>query len=264
MLLTVDIGNTDIKFGVFDGEKLVTRWKLPNMLVKTFDQMEGLIGKAHFEHKIDTSRITAIIASSVVPQIDLVFRQFFRKLFDLETIFVNHTFDFGFSIDYDNPETLGNDRLVAAYGAVEKYGNPVIVCDFGTATTIDAVNSENVYLGGTIVPGINILAEALSEKTAQLPKVIVEKPDSIFGKTTIGSIKAGIYFGYVGLVEGIIRRMLKEMGESTKVVATGGLVKMLAGESELIEVVDENLMFDALKLLYEKSVNAEMIKQAGS
>lgn len=264
MILTIDIGNTDIKFGLFDGAQLVSKWKLVNTHAKTFDEMESLISKALFENGVDSRRISQIIASSVVPQIDLVFRQFFQKLFALETIFVNHTFDFGFQIDYRQPENLGIDRLIAAFAAVKKYGKPVIVCDFGTATTIDAINSENVYLGGTIVTGMNVLAEALSQKTAKLPKVEIERVESIFGKTTVGSIKAGIYFGYLGLADGIIRRMIDELGENPKIVATGGLVEIIAGESKLIEIVDENLMFDGLRLLCEKTANTEKRKLAGN
>ena len=255
MLLTVDIGNTDIKFGLFDGENLLSKWRAANSRTEIFDEAERSISRELFEKSGNSRLIKGVIASSVVPQADPGFSRLFRKLFELETIFVNHTFDFNFQIDYEQPENLGIDRLVAAFAACEKYSKPVIVCDFGTATTIDAVNSKNVYLGGTIVTGMNVLAEALSEKTAKLPRVEIGKVESVFGKNTIGSIKSGIYFGYVGLVEAIISRMFSELGEKAKVVATGGLVKLIAEGSKLIEIADENLMFEGLRLIYEKKVN---------
>jgi type III pantothenate kinase len=156
-------------------------------------------------------------------------------------------------IKYNPPSSVGIDRIIAASAAIQKYGKPFIVCDFGTATTIDTVNSQGEYLGGTITPGMNVLAEALFEKTSKLPKAEIKKPENIIGNSTVNSIQAGIYFGYAGLVEGIINRMIMELGEKPKVIATGGLARFIAESCELIETVDDTLMLEGLRLTYERN-----------
>jgi len=208
-----------------------------------------------FTAEIDYSKISAIIASSVVPQLEFAFQQMSEKYFGLSAIFVNHTFDFGFKINYNPRSAVGVDRLVDAFAAVHKYGKPCIVCDFGTATTIDAVNSKSEYLGGIIAPGMNALADALFQKTAKLPKVEIKKPESVFGTSTVGSIQAGIYFGYSGLVNEILRKMIDELSEKPKIIATGGLAFLIVESSDLIEMTDENLMLEGLRLIYEKDQN---------
>ncbi len=169
-------------------------------------------------------------------------------------MFVDSTFHSSLKINYFPPENLGIDRLIAAFAAVEKYGKPIIVCDFGTATTIDAVNSESEFLGGTITPGMNVLADALFQKTSKLPKVEIKKPASIFGTTTVSSIQSGIYHGYLGLVDGILQKMIAEFTEKPKIVATGGLASIIANGSELVEIVDDELMLDGLRLIHERNL----------
>lgn len=251
MLLTIDIGNTNTSLGVFDGEKLAAHWRIETQPKRTADELGVLIRQLFEFSEIDYQKISAIIISSVVPPLDLAFQKAFEKYFKLEAIISDSTFDFGLKIKYNPPSGVGADRLVAASAANFKYGKPCIVCDFGTATTIDAINSESEFLGGTIAPGMKVLADALFEKTSKLPKVEIKKPETVIGNSTVYSIQSGIYFGYIGLVDGIVRRMIAELAEKPKVVATGGLANLIAENSETIEIVDDFLMLEGLRLIYE-------------
>ena len=255
MILTIDIGNTKTTFGVFDGENLVKKWRLSTVRDRTSDEIGVLLRQFFLIDEIDFSKISAIIASSVVPQLDFAFQEMSEKYFGLPAIFLGHTFDFGFKINYNPPSAVGVDRLIDAFAAVFKYGKPCIVCDFGTATTIDAVSSKGEYLGGIIAPEMNALADALFQKTSKLPKVEIKKPETVFGTSTTGAIQAGIYFGYIGLVNEILRKMIDELGEQPRIIATGGLAFLIAQSSDLIEITDENLMLEGLRLIYEKSQN---------
>ena len=250
MLLAVDIGNSTVKFGVFNREELVSRFHIPTVHSQTAEEIKDLTEKNL------NAAIHAVIVSSVVPELNDSFQKFAETNFGQKPFFVHHALNFGLKILYDPPESLGIDRLVAAFAAAEKYGKPVIVCDFGTATTIDAVNAKNEFLGGIIAPGMNLLADALFRRTSQLPKVEVKKPESVFGNSTGDSIQSGIYFGYVGLVDGIVRRMIKESGENPKIIATGGFAGTIAESSETIETIDEDLMLEGLRLVYEKTTES--------
>jgi type III pantothenate kinase len=243
MLLAIDIGNTSTKFGIFENKTLINRISFSTVRTQTAEDIRSQTPVKSFQ---------GIIISTVVPELKNAYREFAEKFFDLKPIFVDNTFDFGLEIKYYPPENVGVDRIVAAYAAAEKYGKPCVVCDFGTATTIDAVNSKSEYLGGTISPGIQTFSEALFSKTSQLPKVEIEKPSSVFGNTTVKSIQAGIYFGYIGLVDKIIVQMIEELCESAKIVATGGYAELIAEGSGKIETVDENLMLEGLCSIYEK------------
>jgi len=244
MLLTIDIGNTTTKFGVFEDEDLIKRQTVPTIRGKTADEI--------FETVKDEMnyRFRDVIVSSVVPELNESFRILAENHFNSAVSFVDHDFDFGFKINYQPPENLGIDRLIAAYGAVQKYVKPCIICDFGTATTIDAVNSGNEYLGGIITAGMNLLADALHQRASKLPKIELRKPEKVIGTSTIAAIQSGIYFGYVGLVDGIIGRIMDEMGEKPTVIATGGLVKLIAESSKMLGIVDENLMLDGLRMIH--------------
>lgn len=243
MLLAIDIGNTLTKFGVFENETLFKRIAFPTVRTQTADEI-------HAQTLIES--IDGIVISSVVPELKNSYREFAEKFFNLKPICVESASDFGLKIKYNPPEKVGVDRIVAAFAASEKYGKPCIVCDFGTATTIDAVNSKNEFLGGTISPGVETLSEALFLKTSQLPRVAIEKPESVFGDSTVKSIQAGIYFGYVGLTDGIIERMIEELYEPAKVVATGGFADLIRQDSQRIEIVDRDLILEGLRLVYEK------------
>ena len=246
MLLAIDIGNSSVKFGVFDNKILISRFSIPTVRRQSADALDSSISE-HLNHDI-----SAIIISSVVPELKKSFREYGEKFHNLRPIFIDNTFDFGLKIKYNPPEAIGVDRIVAAFAAARKYGAPCIVCDFGTATTIDAVNSQSEYLGGIIAPGINTLSESLFIKTSKLPRVELVKPASVIGNSTISSIQSGIFYGYLGLTEGILRRMIDELGEKPRVIATGGFARLIAESCELIEIVDENLMLDGLRLIYEK------------
>lgn len=268
MLLVIDIGNSSIKFGVFDNETLISRFAIPTDRNTNADQLDKTIESAEMEglarlyetagaadHKLQPPAIAggsdrvAVIISSVVPELENPFREFCEKHLGIKPVFVDHTFDFGLKVKYDPVSSLGTDRLIAAFAAVRKYGSPCIICDFGTATTIDAVNSDGEFLGGVITPGMSTMAEALHLKTSKLPRAPIEKPSSVIGNTTLGSIQSGIVFGYIGLVEGILIRMIREIGKTPKVIATGGFANLISENCELIEIVDENLMLDGLRLL---------------
>ncbi len=248
MLLTIDIGNTTTKFGVFEGEKLIARQTIPTIRQKTADEIyESIQGQLNYNFH-------GVIVSTVVPELNDSITKLAANHFNSTALLVNHDFDFGFKINYHPPENVGIDRLVAAYAAVQKIGKPCIVCDFGTATTIDAVNREGAYLGGIITAGMNLLADSLHQRTSKLPKIELRRPEKVIGDSTVSAIQAGVYFGYIGLVDGIITRMINEMNEKPKVIATGGLVKLIAESSKMIKIVDENLMLEGLRLIYQKLV----------
>lgn len=241
MLLAIDIGNSSVKFGVFDRDQLVVRASISTAEIRAAGRIKGLpegLAGRDFE---------AVIISSVVPEINEVFGRF-----GVNAIFVDHTFDFGLTIKYDPPTAVGIDRLVAASAAAGKYGKPCIVCDFGTATTIDAVSSLGEYLGGVITPGITTLARSLSQNTSKLPDIEIKKPSSVIGSSTTAAIESGVFYGYIGLVEGILGRMKVEIESDAQVIATGGFVKLIAENTRIIEVVDENLVLEGLCHLYSK------------
>lgn len=253
MLLAIDIGNTNTSLGVYDGENLSARWRMATVRDRTSDEI-GVFARQMFAlAEIDYRKVSAVIISSVVPPLNSAFRKMSENYFEREAIVVDSTFDFSLKIKYNPAASVGIDRIAAASAAVHKYGKPCVVCDFGTATTIDAVNSAGEYLGGTIAPGMNVFADALFQKTSKLPKVEIKKPEKIIGNSTVDSIQAGIYFGYAGLVDGIVRRMIAELGEKPQVVATGGLAAFIAESCELIETIDETLMLEGLRLIYEKN-----------
>lgn len=243
MLLAIDIGNTLTKFGFFENDFLARRFNFSTVRYQTSGKISS---------QIPAQSVHAVIISSVVPELKNAYLKFSRERYNLEPIFVDASFDFDLKINYYPPENLGIDRLLAAFAAIEKYGETCIVCDFGTATTIDVVNSKREYLGGIIAPGMQTMSESLFSKTSKLPQIKIEKPVSVIGDSTAEAIQSGIYFGYIGLVDGIIERMINELGENPKIVATGGFADLIAQSSAKIDVVDENLLLGSLRLIYEK------------
>lgn len=246
MLLAIDIGNSSTKFGLFDDENFVSQIIIPTVRTNSANEIYDLI------KPVINGQIFFVIVSSVVSELQDSYRKLAEKLLNANVLFIDNKFDSGLKINYFPPENLGIDRLIAAFAAVEKYGKPIIVCDFGTATTIDAVNSNSEFLGGIIAPGMNLLADALFQRTSKLPKVEIKKPESVFGNSTINSIQSGIFYGYISLVDGILRKMLDELGELPKIIATGGFGSIIAAESQLIEIVDDKLMLDGLHFIYKK------------
>jgi len=246
MLLAVDIGNSRIKFGLFDGEQLVSKFSISTIRDITADGLTQAISDKLLKG------IEAAIVSSVVPEINSAMLSFIATQFNVEPLLVTNDLDFGMRIDYFPLEDAGADRLVNTFSAVEKYGAPCIVCSFGTALTIDVVDKDRVLKGGLIAPGMNTLATALKITTSRLPNVEIEKPSAMIQNTTVGSIQSGIVYGYFGLVDGLLSAVKEEIGDRLKVIATGGFASLIAENTSQIDVVDPDLMLDGLYRLYRR------------
>ncbi|MCP2520932.1 type III pantothenate kinase [Candidatus Aminicenantes bacterium AC-335-A11] len=253
MLLAIDIGNTNIVFGVFKKKKLITHWRIFTEKNKTADEYGILLMSLFRLSNINPSSITGIIISCVVPPLTGIFTQMSEKYFNLTPLIVAPGIKTGLAILYDNPHEVGADRIVNSVAAYHKYGGPCIVVDFGTATTFDAISAKGEYLGGAIAPGLYISAEALSEKTAKLPRVEIKKPKNVIGKTTVASIQSGLYFGYIGLIEKIIFHMKRELGEQTKVISTGGITDEITRQIKIIDYQDPYLTLEGLRIIYERN-----------
>ena len=246
MLLAVDIGNSSIKFGVYDGETLKAKFSIPTKRDLTAN---GL--KVAIDGRLDLP-ISSAIMCSVVPDLDIPLRTFLKETLGVDPFIVQNHVDFGLKILYTPLEAAGTDRIVNSFAAVEKYGVPCIVCSFGTATTIDVVNEDRELLGGLIAPGMVTSAKALYQNTAQLPEIEFQLPDNVINQTTETSIQAGIFYGQIGLVESAVTRLKKEIGDNAKVIATGGFASMIAQKTDIFDIVDENLLLDGLWMLYSR------------
>jgi type III pantothenate kinase len=253
MLLVVDVGNTNTVLGLYEGEQLVRSWRLTTERQRTTDEY-GILCRNLFDlADVRWDRITAIAIASVVPPLNHTLRRMSVVYFGVEPLFIDPATNSGMPVRYNPPTDVGADRIVNGVAAFARYGGPCIVVDFGTATTFDAISREGEYLGGVICPGVMVSAEALFARAARLPRVEIARPERVVGTTTVGSIQSGLYFGYVGLVDGILRRMLEELGEGTKVIATGGLASLIGKGTELIETVDPDLTLAGLRLIYERN-----------
>jgi len=253
MLLVIDIGNTNTSLGVFDGEHLAAHWRLTTDRGRTVDEWGVLARNLFALTKLDVKSIDAIAIASVVPPLNFTLKRMAEAYFDLTPLFIDHTIDTGVRILYEPASDVGADRIVDAVAAIQKYGAPCIVVDFGTATTFDAINSRGEYLGGVITPGITISADALFERAAKLPRVEIRRPQKVVGSATVEAMQSGLYHGYVGLVDGILKKMIDELGGKPKVIATGGLAPLIAKGSEFIELVDETLTLEGLRMVYERT-----------
>lgn len=254
MLLLFDVGNTNITMGVYREKEIAAHWRIATDRQKTADEYGILLHQLFLTAGLDIKKVKAVAISSVVPPINESLEEMARKYLGLKAFVVGPGVKTGIPIIFDNPKEVGADRIVNAVAAYAKYGGPCIVVDFGTATTYDAISAKGEYLGGAIAPGIAISTEALFQHAAKLPRIELLKPKKVIGKTTISCMQAGIVYGYIGQIEGIVQRMKKELGGQAFVVATGGLASFFAQETQSINQADPLLTLEGLKMIYEKNL----------
>ena len=253
MLLAVDVGNTHTVFGLFSGATVRADWRVATRKEMTSDEL-GVLLRALFDGVgLETADVKAAIVSSVVPDLNGVFQRAVHRYCDCEPLFVGPGLRTGMPIQYDNPHDVGADRIVNAVAAKERFGAPVIVLDFGTATTFDVVDATGSYLGGVIAPGPAASAEALFAKAARLPRVDVARPARVIGRNTVQSMQSGLFHGYTAMVQGVVARIRAELGSEAPVVATGGLSRLFATELDCLAAVDPQLTLTGLRLLWERN-----------
>jgi type III pantothenate kinase len=259
MLLTLDVGNSNTVLGLYrlNSDELVTSWRISTLRAQTIDEYGVLLLNLFSMRKIEATEVSSIIISSVVPPLDSTLRQVCERYFNLKAMFVEPGIKTGMPILVDNPAELGADRLVNGVAAFARYGGPCIVVDFGTATTFDVISAKGEYIGGVIAPGLAISAEALFSRAAKLSRVDVKKPAKVVGTNTVAHIQSGLYYGYIGLVDGILERILNETrhpdSPAPKIVATGGLARLIVDDSRFIDTIDDMLTLDGLRLIYERN-----------
>jgi type III pantothenate kinase len=262
MLLTIDVGNTNTVLGVFRGDDLIANWRLTTAREQTVDEYGVLTRNLFTLAQLDRDAITGVIISSVVPPVNWTLAEMARIYLGKKALFVESGVKTGMAVLVDNPLEVGADRIVNGVGAFHRYGGPCIVVDFGTAITFDAISEKGEYLGGVIAPGIGIASEALFARAARLPRVEIKDPGKVIGTNTVTHIQAGLYFGAVDMVDGMVSRMKKELGENAKVVATGGQAKLVARGSKQIQHTDEFLTLTGLRLIWEKNQTSESSRGA--
>ena len=253
MLLVIDVGNTNIVLGIFKDQELVDHWRVSTDRLRTTDEYGVLIRHLFYLNGVNSEEIDAIIISSVVPPVMPIHERMCQRYFGLTPLVIGPGVKTGMDIKYDNPREVGADRIVNAVAAYEKFGGPVIIIDFGTATTFCAVDKKGTYLGGAICPGIGISTDALVQRTAKLPRIEVVQAEKVICRNTVESMQAGVFYGFVGQVDGIVTRMRRELGCKAKVVATGGLAVIVAPATDAIDVVEPMLTLEGLKIIYDRN-----------
>ena len=259
MLMVIDVGNTHTVIGVHNGREWATDWRIETKRGRTADELGIVVLNLLVAGNLSPGKIEGVLFSCVVPPLVSVLEEVVRKFLKCEAISIDYRSKTGIPIRCENPKEVGADRIVNAVAAFEKVHGPCIVVDFGTATTFDVISGAGEFLGGTIVPGIQISMEALFHRASKLPRIEIKQPDRVIGRDTIGAMQSGIYYGYAGLVDGIVRRIRREMGEDAHVIATGGLASLIASEARTIEEVDERLTLEGLRLLHEKNRVSERV-----
>lgn len=254
MILVVDVGNTHIVLGVFEGKELLASWRLSTEKERTADEL-GMLLLSLFSHgKLNAENVGAVIISSVVPPIMYTLEHSIKKYFKIEPIVIGPGTKTGINIRCQNPKEVGADKIVNAVAGYEIYGGPLIIVDMGTATTFCAISAKGEYLGSVICPGIKISAEALYQKASKLPRIDLVKPECVIGKNTISSMQSGIFYGYVGQIDYLVKRIKNEMQEQTvKVIATGGLARLISEECKSINEVNSTLTLEGLRIVFERN-----------
>ena len=253
MLLVIDVGNTNTSLGVYRDDVLLAHWRLTTNPSRTIDEY-GVHARNLFAlAQMDFKDIEAIAVASVVPPLNYTLKRMAEVYFHLTPLFIDHTTDTGLKILYEPPSDVGADRIVDAVAAIARHGSPCIVVDFGTATTFNAINAAGEYVGGLITPGIMISSEALFSRTAKLPRVDIKRPQQVIGSSTVAAMQSGLYYGYAGLVDGVLERMIEEIGTKPRIIATGGLAPLIATGSKYIDKVDDTLTLEGLRLIYERT-----------
>ena len=252
MLLALDAGNTNITIGAFENGKLIWDARLRTVHEQTADEFGVLMRNLFQLAGLDAARVEGMIIASVVPPIDASLALMAQRYFKTEPVFVTHETDTGLKLCYDDPREVGADRLVDAVAALKKYGGPCIVVDLGTAITFDAVSANAEYLGGIIAAGIGISIDALFSRTARLPRVDFREPEKLIGTNTVGSMQSGLYYGALGMIDGVIERLMGALGPDTKVIATGGQARLIARSSRYLKVIDENLTLEGLEMIWSR------------
>jgi len=251
MLLVIDVGNTNIVVGAFDGEKLVKNWRISTDYKKSSDEIGMLLVQLLRHNNIETDKIDDVIISSVVPQMMFSLERAVKRYLGREPIIISNAVKTGINILYDNPKEVGADRIVNAVAVRRHYPGNAIIIDFGTATTFCALTESGNYLGGVICPGIKISLDALIERTAKLPKIEIVRPKNVIGTNTVESMQSGMVYGYAGQIENIVRLMKSQMPEDTKVIATGGIASLISQVTDAIDILDSHLTLKGLKALYD-------------